>query len=501
MPIDQPMDAAMAPRPAMITEHVLGETRLRQRGAVLTGEALADLRLLTPAGRGVALSGLPGTLVMLDGVRLTPAAGGQVDLSMLPIAWLGEAALSAGPTGMADGAGAIAGTLHLSHARADSGSRVWAMAGAQSGRGIGALDLRIGGDTGWIGGGFTQGGALAAPAGLAATGQGRWHLGGRFSRDLSGATLSGRALLATRRERAAQADYHDVALQLAGGSTWQWSLALANGAHSANTGSSRQSLVSGGVSRTTGLILPGAAEPISLAFGGEMRRLRLGPARVLAREAYAEAYLPLLQDRPAAENLSLELGWRQAWIAGRSEPLWKARARWEFFPGLALRGQVARGVDDLATLSGVGRSIGLVAVPAFLPGVALAVDWRSQTAGPAQVQAVDVSLSVRRSIAESTTLLVNAMATHHQRADFTLLPVARFASLLRVGVEQGKWAVTAGWRHRSSLAGEPARSAIDASLERQLTDKLRIIASLSNANDAGAAPVGCQALLQLVAGF
>ena len=485
----------------MVTEHVLDQDRLRQRGATLTGEALADWSMLTPSGRGVSLSGLPGTMVLLDSLRLTPAADGQVDLSMLPLAWLARAELSAGPVGLAEGAGSIAGALKLSLAPVGSGNRVWALGGAQSGRGIGGIDVRAGDELGWIGGGFTQGGALAAPVGLAATGQGRWHLGGRFGQDLGGATLSGRALLAIRREGGDRADYHDLALQLRGGGQWNWHVAVASGGHQAAMASSRQQLFAASVNRATGLTLPGAVDPVSVAIGGELRRLRLGAGRLWSRELFAEAYIPLLQDRPAAENLALELGWRQAWIAGRSEPLWKARARWEFFPGLALRGQVARGIDDLATISGVGRSIGLVAVPAFLPGVALALDWRSQTAGPARVQAVDVALSLRRSIAGSTTLLVNAMATQHGQARFMPLPVARFQSLLRVGVEHGPWAISAGWRHRSSLAGEPARGAIDASLERQVMDKVRLVASLSNAAGAGVAPVGRQALLQLVAGF
>jgi len=485
----------------MMTEHVLGEDRLRQRGATLTGEALADWSLLTPAGRGVSLSGLPGTIVLLDSLRLTPAADGRVDLSMLPLAWLTGAALSAGPVSMAQGPGSIGGALNLSLAPADSGSRVWALAGGQSGRGIGGMDVRVGDEFGWIGGGFAQGGALATPAGLAATGQGRWQLGGRFRQDLGGATLSGRALLASRREGGEQADHHDLALQLRGGGRWNWHVAAATGGHHRAAASSRQLLFAADVNRATGLTLPGATDPVQLALGAELRRLRLGAARVWSREIFAEAYVPLLQDRPAAENLALELGWRQAWIAGRSEPLWKARARWEFFPGLAVRGQVARGIDDLATISGVGRSIGLVAVPAFLPGVALAVDWRSQAAGPARVRAVDVALSVRRSIGDRATLLVNAMVTHHGQARLTPLPVARFQSLLRVGVEQGKWTISGGWRRRSSLPGEPERSAIDAGVERQLTDKVRLVASISNAADTGTALVGRQALLQLVAGF
>ncbi|WP_353200609.1 hypothetical protein [Sandarakinorhabdus sp.] len=499
MAIDLPPDAPQ--RPAMVTEHVLGEDRLRQRGATLAGEALADWSLLTPAGRGVSLSGLPGTIVLLDSLRLTPAADGKVDLSMLPLAWLTNAELSAGPVGLAQGAGSIAGALNLSLAQVGSDSRIWALGGAQSGRGIGGIDVRAGDEFGWIGGGFMQGGALATPVGLAATGQGRWHLGGRFAQDLGGATVSGRALLASRREGGERADYHDLALQLRGGGQWNWHVAVATGGHHQATASSRQLVSAVDVNRATGLTLPGAVDPVSVAMGGELRRLRLGAERVWSRELFAEAYVPLLQDRPAAENLALELGWRQAWIAGRSEPLWKARARWEFFPGLAIRAQVARGIDDLATHGGIGRSIGLVAVPVFLPGVALAVDWRSQTAGPARVQAVDVALSLRHSIAGSTNLLVNVMATQHRQARFTPLPVARFQSLLRVGVEHGPWVISTGWRHRSSLAGEPARSAIDASLERHVTDKVRLVASISNAADAGVAPVGRQAMLQLVAGF
>lgn len=494
MPIDLPPDAP--PLPVMVTEHVLGEDRLRQRGAVLTGEALADWTLLTPAARGASLSGLPGTLILLDNLRLTPAADGQVDLTLLPLAWLAGGSLTAGP---GSAVGSIAGTLNLSLAQADSGNRAWPLAGTQAGRGIGGLDVRIGGDFGWIGGGFTQGGALATPAGLAATGQGRWHFGGRFAQDVAGATLSGRALLASRREGTQQADQHDLALQLRGGSQWRWDVALATGGHHTVAASSRQTLLAAGVARTTGVVLPGAVDPVQLQFGSEIRRLRLGPARVWSRELHASAYLPLLQNRPAAEDLGLELGWRQAWIGGRSEPLWSARARWEFFPGLALRGQVARGVDDLGTISGVTRSIGLFAAPAFVPGLVLAADWRSQSAGPARVQAVDVSALWRGRVGSAAQLTLEAAATHHAQARFTPLPVARFQSLLRARVEQDGWALMAGWRHRSTLAGEPARHWLDVGVERQLSERIRLIASVGNAGDT--APVGRQALLQIVAGF
>lgn len=499
MPIDLP--APNPPPPALVSEHVLGEDRLAQRGAALLGEALADWTLLAPANRAAAISGLPGTLIAINGLRLTPAATGAADLSMIPLAWFTGAELVAGPAGIVQGAGALSGVIDLALAPAGAGSRIWALSGVQSGRGIAGIDARIGNESVWIGAGFTQGGALALPAGLAATGQARWHLGAHLSQDLAGATLSGRALLATRREGAEQADYHDVAVTLSGGTTWQWTLALATGAHVETLASSRQSLVTAAVRHTLSATLPGAVDPVSVAFGGEWRRVRLGAAQVIAREAFATATLPLLQDRPAAENLVMELGLRQAWLAGKSEPLYSAALRWEFFPGLALRGQVARGLDDLGTVSGIGRSIGLVAVPAFVPGLALAIDWRDQSAGLARIKAVDASLSLRRRMGGTAQLIVNAMITHHSRADFTLLPVARFQSLLRVGIEAGEWTVSAGWRHRSRLAGEPARSAIDASVERRLTDRLRLVASLGNAIGTGAAPVGRQALLQLVAGF
>lgn len=499
MPIDTPLDL----RPIMVTEHVIGEDRLRQRGAALVGEALADFSPLTPAWRHASLSGLPGTLVLVDGLRLTPAANGQVDLSLLPLAWFDSAELSAGPVGAAHGAGSIAGALNLSLSPANSGTRVWALGGTQSGRGLGGLDLRVGDDFGWVGGGFTQGGALADPAGLAATRQARWHLGGRLSQNLGGATLSGTALLASRREGVQRADYHDLSARVGGGTVWRWQVAVAIGGHHEALASSRQTLLVAHISRVTELTLPWAVDPVSITFGGETRDLRLSDTRVKSQALYAEAYVPLLQDRPVAENLGVELGWRQAWIAGRSEPLWKARARWEFFPGLSLRGQVARGVDDLGSVSGIGRSIGLFAAPAFLPGFSLALDWRSQSAGPAKVQAVDVSAYLRRRLAGAAQITLEALATHHQQAELTPLPVARFQSVLRARVEQQGWAAMVGWRHRTPLASIPTRDWLDIGIERQLSSRVRVIASIGNVGDAGsaAAPVGRQALLQLVAGF
>ena len=56
------------------------------------------------------------------------------------------------------------------------------------------------------------------------------------------------------------------------------------------------------------------------------------------------AAVPVLQDKPAAENLVATLGVRQALLAGRSEKLLLSGGRWEAFPGIALRGQVARGL-------------------------------------------------------------------------------------------------------------------------------------------------------------
>lgn len=503
MPADVPAIPAAAPLPALVTEQVISADRLRQRGAALLPEVLADWSLLTPAGRGLALSGLPGTLVQLDGLRLTPAADGRVDLSLLPIAWLSGGGLVAGPAGAALGAGSLAGTLDLSLADANSSHRAWAMAGAQAGQGIAGLDLRLGNAAGWVSAGFTQGGALATPAGLAASTQGRWHVGGRFTQAIGGAALSGRALFASRRDGPQRADHHDLAVQLQGGDAWRWQVALATGGHAADTGSSRQTLLAARVHHTTGLVLPGAVDGIAVSLGTEARRLRLGAARVGSQELHASANVPLIQDRPAAEELRLELAWRQAWIAGRSELLWSARGRWEFFPGVALRGGIARGIDDLATQDGIGRSIGLYLAPAIVPGFVATIDWRHQSAGPARIRALDVAGFWRGRIGGTAQLTLEALATHHQQAELTPLPVARFQSVLRARLEDGGWALLVGWRHRGTLAGEPARHWLDVGVERQLTDRVRLIASIGNAGDAGstARPVGRQALLQLVAGL
>lgn len=508
MPLDLPAAAAMAPPPAMVTAHVLGPDRLRQRGAVLAGEALADWSLLGPAGRSLTISGLPGTLLLLDGVRLTPAPDGRVDLSLLPLAWLDEASLSAGPGGAAHGGGSLAGTMALSLASSDSGNRAWALAGVQAGRGMGGMDVRLGGASGWVSAGYTQGGGLPSAAGLAASTQGRWHLGGRFVTEVGGITASGRALFATRQDGGSSADQHDLALRLAGGTDWAWSIDIATGGHVVSDQplgrrSSRMALAAIGVSRQTGLVLPWAVDTVALAAGGEVRRLRLGAATAVSREIYGELRLPLLQGRPAAEDLVAELGWRNAWIAGRSETLWKARVRWEFFPGLALRGGLARGIDDLGTQAGIGRSIGLQLAPAFLPGLVATFDWRHQTAGPARVRALDIAVYLRRRVGSTAQFTVEALATRHLQADSTPIPVARLQSVLRVRIEDGGWALMAGWRHRSSLQGEVARHWLDLGVERQLNQRVRLVASVGNAGNAGSAagPVGRQALLQLVAGF
>lgn len=504
--MDLPITSQNANAPAIVSENRVSETTLRRRGAVLAGEALADWPGLRSSGpmsenRGLAVSGLPGTLVLLDGLRLAPAAAGQVDLSLVPLAVLDGARMSAGAAGAAHGAGALSGVIDLQLAVAGGGGRVLAAAGGQAGgqpgRGIGVVDLRLGSDFGWLSGGFTHGGALP---GIGAAGQRRWHLAGRFQQAVGDVQLWGRGLFARRREGGARADWHDVAAGISGGTRWQWRLAAARGGQDEGAVSSRLGQAQAAVSGATGLTLPGAAEPISVAAGAQWRRLRLGPAAVRAREIFGEVAVPILQDRPAAENLVATLGVRQAWLAGtakvsgRSETLWQAGGRWEAFPGIALRGQVARGIDDFATVSGMSRSAGLIATPAFVPGFALTLDRRWQSQGAARVQAVDVSASWRGRVGADAQLALTAQAVHHDRADFTPLPVPRFASLVRATLETGPWAVSAGWRHRSAPAG-----GIDVSVERQIGERLRVIASVSNAGDAR--PAGRQALLQVVAGF
>lgn len=477
--------------PAMVSEQRLSAETLRRRGAVLAGEAIADWPWLRASGRGLAVSGLPGTLVTLDGLRLAPAANGVVDLSLLPLGLIDSARLRAGAAGVAQGAGGLSGVVDLALMPVGGGGRLLAAAGGQAGRAIGVVDLQLGNDLGWVGGGYTRGGAL--PGG--ATDQDRWHLAGRFQQDVGDVQLWGRGLLARRAEGGSRADWHDVALGLSGGTRWQWRLSVASGGHAAAAGaSSRLAQARAVVSGATGLILPGAAEPISLGVGAEWRRLRLGAGVVRARELFAEAVVPVVQDKPAAENLVATVGVRQAWLAGRSATLWQVGTRWEAFPGIALRGQVARGIDDLATLSGTSRSIGLIATPAFVPGLALTVDRRWQSQGAARVQAWDVSASWRGRVSSDVQLVLTALATHHDRAEFTPLPVPRFASLLRATLETGTWALSAGWRTRTALAG-----GVDVSMERQIGERLRLVVSMGNAG--GNAPAGRQGLVQLVAGF
>ncbi|WP_409049637.1 hypothetical protein, partial [Sandarakinorhabdus sp.] len=493
--MDLPLTSQNSDAPAIVSEQRFSAETLRRRGAVLAGEAVGDWPWLRGSERGLAVSGLSGTLVTLDGLRLTPAPSGVVDLTLLPISLINNARLSAGAAGVAQGAGGVSGALDLALSAVDGGSRLLAAAGGQAGRGIGLVDLQLGTDVGWIGGGYTRGGAL--PGG--ATNQDRWHLAGRFQQAVGAAQLSGRGIFARRTEGAARADWYDVAVGLSGGTRWQWRLAVSTGGqHEAIGASSRQALARAIVSGPTGLILPGAADPISLAAGAEWRRLRLGGGVVRARELFAEAALPLLQDKPAAENLVGTLGVRQAWLAGRSQTLWQVGGRWEAFPGIALRGQVARGVDDFATLSGMSRSIGLIATPAFVPGFALTVDRRWQSQNAARVEAVDVAASWRGRVSADAQLALTAQAVWHDRADFTPLPVPGFASLLRATLETGApgkmWAVSAGWRTRTALAG-----GVDVSVERQIGEKLRLVVSVGNAG--GAAPAGRQGLVQLAAGF
>ncbi len=493
--MDLPLTSQNGDAPTVVSEQRLSAETLRRRGAVLAGEAIGDWPWLRGSARGLLVSGLPGTLVTLDGLRLAPAASGVVDLTMLPLGLIDNARLTAGAAGVAQGAGALSGAVDLVYTPLADGGRLLTAGGAQAGRGIGLVDLQLGNDFGWVGGGYTRGGAL--PGG--ATDQDRWHLAGRFQQDVGDAQFWGRGMFARRTEGATRGDWHDVALGLSGGTRWQWRLAVSTGGQQAAAGaSSRLAQARAVVSGPTGLILPGSAEPISLAAGAEWRRLRLGAGVVRARELFAEAAVPLLQDKPAAENLVATLGVRQAWLAGKSETLWQAGGRWEAFPGIALRGQVARGVDDFATLSGMSRSVGLIATPAFVPGFALTVDRRWQSQGLARVQAWDVSASWRGRVSEGAQLALTALATHHDRAAFTPFPVPRFASLLRATLETGPWALSAGWRTRTALAG-----GLDVSVERQIGDRVRLVASVSNAGDAGSAagPVGRQALLQVVAGF
>ena len=83
--MDLPLTSQNGDAPAVVSEQRLSAETLRRRGAVLTGEAVGDWPWLRGAGRGLIVSGLPGTLVTLDGLRLAPAPSGVVDMTLLPV--------------------------------------------------------------------------------------------------------------------------------------------------------------------------------------------------------------------------------------------------------------------------------------------------------------------------------------------------------------------------------------------------------------------------------
>jgi hypothetical protein len=415
-----------------------------------------------------------------------------VDLSLLPLALVDQARLIAGPAGVAQGAGAVAGVIDLALAGAP---QLWAQGGVRGDRAIGGLDLRLGDAGGWLAGGYTAGGALPDGGQLLATAQRRWHVAGRVEQQVAGAVLWARGLFAHRQDDGVGADWHDLALGVSGGTRWQWRLALARGGQVEPASPtqvrrrSRQDQLIASISGATALVLPAAAEPVSLAAGGSWRRLQLAAGGVTARELFAETAVPLVQDRPAAENLIATAGVRQLWAAGRTAILWQLGGRWEAFPGIALRGQVARGIDDLATRASIGRSIGLIATPAVVPGLALAVDrrWQDGAANSGRVAAFDISASWRGGVGDGAILALSALATTGRRP-------AR-AGLLRATLEAGPWAVMASWRLRPD-----GGSGADLGVERALSDRLRLIASVGGVGGLGQ-PGGHQALLQLVAGL
>ncbi|GAM04761.1 TonB-dependent receptor [Novosphingobium sp. MBES04] len=117
------------------------------------------------------------------------------------------------------------------------------------------------------------------------------------------------------------------------------------------TGFTEESIVSGSVTGDLGLTLPFAANPISVAFGAEYRKERIGftpdthySSRDVAgnsggeypisgsfdvKEVYGEIRVPLAENRPFLESLALEGGIRYSNYSTAGDTVaWKAGAEW-----------------------------------------------------------------------------------------------------------------------------------------------------------------------------
>ncbi|GGE13452.1 TonB-dependent receptor [Polymorphobacter glacialis] len=157
------------------------------------------------------------------------------------------------------------------------------------------------------------------------------------------------------------------------GSISQAGAAYING-ESTTTVKTSLAQVRGIVSGDVGVAIPGATDAIGFAIGGEYRKYKaqqrsdslaktageLGGAGGAApditggyevKEVYGELIVPLIQDKPFFENLTLEGGARYSdyKVDAPTEPAyntftWKAGGTWEMVQGLKLRGNYSRAV-------------------------------------------------------------------------------------------------------------------------------------------------------------
>ena len=146
-----------------------------------------------------------------------------------------------------------------------------------------------------------------------------------------------------------------------------------------------QDIVSGVMSGTLGgATMPWAQDPIAIAFGMEYRQERgtvtpdecwkLAPTSCLGGaggnilpltggfdvyEMFAEAIVPIVQDQPGFESLTLEIGGRYSeYSPGGQNQTYKAGLNWEPVSGLRLRGMFQRAVraPNVGELSGPQRT-------------------------------------------------------------------------------------------------------------------------------------------------
>jgi iron complex outermembrane recepter protein len=177
------------------------------------------------------------------------------------------------------------------------------------------------------------------------------------------------------------------------------------------TGTTKETIVNGTMFGDLGFASPFAEDSVGVAFGAEWRKEQLetqpdlsyingdgagqgGPTLPIdgaysVRDVFAEAVIPLVQDKAFFEELSLEVGFRNSSYKVRGNPgsnsenTWKIAGNWKPVDMLTIRGSVNRAVrsPNIGELF-VNQSIGLFAGTDRCAGPAVAGRVNGTLTGP-----------------------------------------------------------------------------------------------------------------------